>query len=394
MFKKVISLTVLFGLFAHCIHPTTYQVYAASTANAALQLPFDGNATDISIAQVSTTAMNKPGYEQGRLGQAIRFTASGQYVDLGNTASTSFGDTTDFSLSFWLKTAGSASDPVIIGNKDWNSGANPGWAVALQQDGSLKWNYPPASKTRIDATIPDVADNQWHHIVIANDRDGFTTMYKDGQLAATANISTQQGNIDTTYTTKIGQDGTGTYKATLDATLDELKIYKSNLSAAEVLSEYEAGKPTPVVNLPMDGNWNDLASNVQATAEGNPSFIQGKSDQAIQFSAAGQYVDLGSTASTAMGDNTDFTVAYWIKTAGSAGDPVIIGNKDWASGANTGWVMAMQGNGSIKWNYTPEGQTRADAYIPNIADDQWLRNNLTRPLAQARSHIGQILTPI
>lgn len=371
--RKALAWAAIAGLTAGIVLQTGQEVSAAGPADTALLLSFEGNATDGSSAHVPVTLHGNPGYAQGKIGQAMQFASAGQYADLGSTASTTFGSTTDFSVAFWIKTGAASGDPVIIGNKNWNSGANAGWLLAMQSGGAIKLNYTPTGKTRTDITTSSsVSDNQWHFIALTVDRDGSASLYKDGQLSASASIAGQQGVIDTAYSTKIGQDGTGAYGQTLNASLDEMRVYKRSLSVAELASLYQDGQTPTSADLKFNGNLTDSsASGLTVTAQGNPGYVAGKVGQALQFSAAGQYADLGNTAATTFGSATDFTVSYWIRTAGAADDPVIIGNKNWSSGSNPGWVMALQSNGSIKWNYTPSGKSRTDAYIPGVADNQW-----------------------
>ncbi|MED4203871.1 LamG-like jellyroll fold domain-containing protein [Neobacillus mesonae] len=220
-----------------------------------LDLKFDNNANDSSSSSVSAAVYGNPAYTQGRIGQAINFTSTGQYVDLGNRSELRFGESTDFSISFWIKSDGVNGDPSIISNKNWNSGSNTGWILALNSGGNLLWNYKTSNSGRLDSSIPNVADSRWHHIVISHDRDGSARFYKDGNLVKEMDISNLKGTLDSPYTTKIGQDGTGTYGSTLTAKLDDLKIYQRTLNETEVRAIYNSAPPlppTPVESVSLD----------------------------------------------------------------------------------------------------------------------------------------------
>ncbi|GHH99660.1 LamG-like jellyroll fold domain-containing protein [Neobacillus kokaensis] len=220
-----------------------------------LDLQFDNNTNDSSSSSVSAVVYGNPVYTKGRIGQAINFTSTGQYVDLGNRSELRFGESTDFSISFWIKSDGVNGDPSIISNKNWNSGSNTGWILALNSGGNLLWNYKTSNSGRLDFSIPDVADSKWHHIVVSHDRDGSARFYKDGNLVKEINIANLKGTLDSPYTTKIGQDGTGIYGSTLTAKLDELKIYQKALTETEVRSMYDSAPPlppTPVESVLLD----------------------------------------------------------------------------------------------------------------------------------------------
>jgi hypothetical protein len=63
-------------------------------------------------------------------------------------------------------------------------------------------------------------------------------------------------------------------------------------------------------------------------------------------------VTLGTNLVT--GTNS-FSVAFWAKLDAWTGDPSFIGNKDWNSGGNVGWVAATAGDGRIQWNFRSKG---------------------------------------
>ncbi|QID16032.1 MULTISPECIES: alkaline phosphatase family protein [unclassified Paenibacillus] len=232
------------ALIASALLPSVPAEAAGAPPDAVLQLKFDGSAADSSGNNVSVAVAGSPSYTAGRIGQALEFSSAGQYVDLGRSASTTFGSATDYSVSFWLQASGSVTgDPVIIGNKNWSTGANAGWVIALQANGSIKWNYTPAGQSRSDAYIPGAADGQWHLVTVTHDRDGSARLYKDGTIAASADIASKTGSIDTAYSTRIAQDATGSYGSVLRAKLDELQLFKRSLSAEEVLALYNAAPP-------------------------------------------------------------------------------------------------------------------------------------------------------
>ncbi|MFE5323536.1 LamG-like jellyroll fold domain-containing protein [Paenibacillus sp. NPDC056579] len=231
-------------------------VAPAVLSNAVLDLKFDNNAVDSSASAVSAAVYGNPEFVQGRIGQAIRFKTKGQYVDLGNRSEFRFGDSTDFSVAFWIKSEGIVGDPSVISNKDWNSGSNTGWILAVNGSGSLIWNYKTSQSSRMDYSMPNVADNKWHHIVVSHDRiNGKARFYKDGVLINTIDISAMKGTLDSPYTTKIGQDGTGKYGSTLTAQVDELQMYRKALSDSEVRGLFDSAPPlppTPVQSVTLD----------------------------------------------------------------------------------------------------------------------------------------------
>lgn len=77
--------------------------------------------------------------------------------------------------------------------------------------------------------------------------------------------------------------------------------------------------------------------------------------------------------SDAGGDTADFSVGFWVNCSSAVGDQAFIGNKNWGSGNNMGWIIAWQSSGNFKWNYRDDsGSGRRDGVAPtNIRDGQW-----------------------
>ncbi|MGE7863240.1 Ig-like domain-containing protein [Bacillus mobilis] len=228
-----------------------------NTSAEVLKLSFDENLSDSSTSKHSIAFKNgEPLFTDGRINNALQFKATSQkeasYIDLGNNEQFKFGENTNFTIAFWIKSSGVNADPAIISNKDWNSGGNLGWFVGLK-DKSLLWNFKTSGSSRVDSTIPNVADNAWHHIVISHDRNSNATIYKDGKIAKQVDISKMKGTIDTNYTPKIGVDGKGSlFGNNFNMTLDDLSIFKKAVTTEEVQAMYEAAPPIPVTGLLVD----------------------------------------------------------------------------------------------------------------------------------------------
>ena len=66
----------------------------------------------------------------------------------------------------------------------------------------------------------------------------------------------------------------------------------------------------PIVYYPFDGNANDSSGNGKnATLNGSPTFVTGKSGQAVALSGSSQYVSLPSGIISGL---TNFTIATWV----------------------------------------------------------------------------------
>jgi hypothetical protein len=117
------------------------------------------------------------------------------------------------------------------------------------------------------------------------------------------------------------------------------------------------------VYLPFDGSLMDASGRgVNGEARGTPSFVQGAVGQAVNVrtTSAGEfsYVTLGRQL--LFSSNVNFTVSFWAKINSNTGDPSFIGNKNWNSGGNVGFVLATAGDNRIQWNLNTVGGARKD----------------------------------
>lgn len=96
------------------------------------------------------------------------------------------------------------------------------------------------------------------------------------------------------------------------------------------------------------------------------------SGYALNFpgTAANEQVNLGDSISGAMAFKS-YTLETWIRFNNPSSDPAFIGNKNWASGQNTGILWCWNGSGDLRFNFKPAGGTRRD-YDINVPDpSEW-----------------------
>ncbi len=250
-----------FGLFGDSLlaPPLTNELGA--------HLKFEGNLQDASGAGNHGTAVGSPGFVAGVSGQGVRLNTDRgagvfNYVTLGNGPGVRFGETSDFSVSFWAKMNTWSADPAFVSNKDWGSGSNTGWVIATEADGRVQWNYRRDGQSRkdFDSAGGIFNDNAWHHIVVVFGINDEAITYVDGvEVALDRNgapgrkdITPSTGTLfDPSLTLNIGQDGTGAYTDAnlFDAVFDEVAFWNRKLSAREVALIYSRG----LQGLSLDG---------------------------------------------------------------------------------------------------------------------------------------------
>ena len=367
-------------------------------------LPFDGNYSDLQ-GNVTASAVGSPTFEAGKRGQGIHVKnlkdgSLNNYVTLGYPNALKFGDSKDFTVSFWVKQISQADDQAFISNKDWNSANNRGWGVFSQGGSEIRVQLtgPNGSTDKFSKNSPaNLPDSAWHLITVAVARNGNVDTYVDGALALSSPM-TAKGNIytdDLGFALNLGQDGTGKYTdggaAELDAVLDEVAVWNRALNSQEASALFSLGNAgqsikVPAVTqnlevyLPFDGTYADQSGKgVVASAVGTPKFEAGPIGQAIRVNnlkdgSVNNYVTLGYPSGLKFGDTTSFTVSFWTKLNSQADDQAFISNKDWNSSNNRGWGIFSQGGGKVRNQFTGPG-AGADKYSQTPAlglnDTQW-----------------------
>jgi hypothetical protein len=230
-----------------------------------------------------TSADDVTGGKTGNLGGAPEFLTSGligPYVRLTNDATLPethvyWDDPTpefdNFTIQVWVRSSSlvngqSSGDPSILANKNWGSGGNVGWVLALGSStgplGRLQWNFraSPAARADFDpgADNATVQDGTWHHVVITHDRAGVATFYVDGVNVGTANISTGAGFSllpSLPGVMALGTDNTLNYEngngSTANGDFDEVAMWNRALAPGEVARIHTAGRAgQSILNVP------------------------------------------------------------------------------------------------------------------------------------------------
>jgi hypothetical protein len=245
-----------------------------------------------------------------------------------------------------------------------------------------------------------ISDGQWHHVAVAFQRGGQAVTWIDGQQVDARPLPASGTVIEPGLPLNVGQDGTGEYTENGsagidDGTLDDLAIWRRAITGDEVLTIYRKGvlfganvqqpaiTDSLMVHLPFDGDFQDRSGRGNhGQAIGTPGFTAGRvGTQALSYSSRKEgtsfnYVTLGSMPDLQFGADLDYSVSFWTRFKTWTGDPAFIGNKDWSSGGNQGWVIATAGNGRLQWNLgdgDAGGRTRKDydGTPGTLSDGRW-----------------------
>jgi hypothetical protein len=186
------------------------------------------------------TMVGSPTPTIGKVGQALNFNGTNQYIQLNN--STVFeNDSSGHSVSFWIYLNSFSKDkyPTIFNIKNNSGGYN---AYYISNQGSYEGVsiYNGSASLRA-AGISSAFPGKWNHVAIVFDGVSHTstsswTVYLNG---VPKSITT--GGAWASHTLNvIGDDsGSGDY---VDGKLDDVRIYNRALSATEVQQLYNMGR--------------------------------------------------------------------------------------------------------------------------------------------------------
>lgn len=186
----------------------------------------DGTVMNVSVANSDATV-------EGDKGKFVYdFNGTSQYATLSESE-LAFRHDSDYSISFWVKTTSGDSDPVMIGDQDWNSSGNVGSTIAFKGDnwrsvicdGTNKVSENPAGST--------FNDGDWHLLTVTYDRDGDMVMYQDDKAIASASMSAL-GATKTGNPLRLAQDGPATYGQFFQGKIANTVIYDYVLTPEQV----------------------------------------------------------------------------------------------------------------------------------------------------------------
>ncbi len=163
----------------------------------------------------------------------LQFNGNGDAIHIPDNPLLSLGTEQDFTIELRIRTEASP-DVAIVGNKDWDSGVNPGFVFSFEYPNGPAWKVNIGDgQNRADANgEAGVSDGQWHTLSCSFDRDGNMRLYTDGIFSTEEDIS-NIGNLDTGEGWFFGSDINGAYSYT--GAIAEVRFWHGVLDDATIL---------------------------------------------------------------------------------------------------------------------------------------------------------------
>ena len=254
-------LSLSLGLYAASAHATLISHY---TFDDAADLGADATGTN------NGTPMGGASQGPGKVGAgSLVLSGDDQYINVGGTDSfNSVADDGDgWTVATWIKMKTGAA-PATGANtmrifstyyEDGVGWTGTGWGLGNDRrngDLLMSTTYGIVDMWFDPGPTPD---DEWTHwaYVYRNDGDTIATdYYVNGQLAGSATPGNPFGINPTTQDYAIGSLGLDTYPQDLNGTLDDLRVYDTELTAEEIAELYS---PSPPVR-PGDVNLDDVVN--------------------------------------------------------------------------------------------------------------------------------------
>ncbi|MDE2011185.1 MAG: LamG domain-containing protein [Patescibacteria group bacterium] len=212
-----------------------------TSATAATTLDKSGNGNTGTLTNMNQSTSPVP----GKIGQALQFNGSNQYISIGSANIPSCEQTV--SVSAWVKlTSLPASDGWVASRytlygSNYNlfylylTGTNhnqPAYNAMVSASGGS--HYQAISSTPLLL-------NQWYHIVGTSDGLSSVNLYVNG-VATSGSFVDFNGYCGTYYSPSIGSSFTSSAGNYFTGSIDDVRIYNRALSASEVQQLYNLGR--------------------------------------------------------------------------------------------------------------------------------------------------------
>jgi hypothetical protein len=344
-----------------------------STGNLVSEWKMQGNFKDSSPQSNNGVGINNPTLTTDRKGAtnaAYSFNGTNQYMTTNKTYAT----IPNYTYTAWVKLSSSGGPIITRESSTTGSSANYDNELYVTNSGNIIFGDYQGGTSFVFITSPrNYIDNTWHFIA-ATQNGTALTLYIDGQLIGNATGSGYVQNYSGYYRIAGGSvvgwpsAPSGANPAYLGASMSDVRIYSSALSAAAVSSLYanynsqvELGGSGLANSVSLgkglvdyysfNGNEDDdtpYARNLRTDVGVNTSYSYLTADREGRASSA-LYTDLQPNQNTdnPLTDSTTGTWSVWIKPlSDSAPHATVILSKALSSSSTCGITLIINTNGT------------------------------------------------
>ena len=209
------------------------QVHHALAADAVGIWDFDGNANDTSglknngaiINATLTTDRNE------QPGKAYHFDGGGDYIQITGGI---LQNKTALTFSLWFIAQSQPIDYARLIDYGWHTNA---FMFVYKASNALQFQTSDNGNLQAAATTSLIPDNKWHHTVAIWQSGVGQKLYLDGKIVGNASSNSFSPKSATLYMG--GQSSSNSYIGSID----DVRVYNSALSSAQIQQLYAEGLP-------------------------------------------------------------------------------------------------------------------------------------------------------
>lgn len=312
----------------------------------------DGNARDSSPYRDNGTVTGAVAAadREGRAAGVLSFDgATGTRLTMGTSQPQTDIGTGSMSWTGWFKTS-STGRGILLRKSDTNNAGG----IIIDINGSATGQvraYVGSTPVSVTTTATNYNNNAWHFMTVVVDRQtNLLKLYVDSTTPTTASISSLSAtNLLSNDRLMIGGDGT--VGATLNGSLDDVRIYNRILTTAELQvlgktydgnTHIDSGLKDLVGWWKLDGSARDSSANrINGTIGGAAPTTdrKGATASAYSFNGSSNYIAIPNAAALTATPKNQWTMAAWIYPTSTSGLQQII-RKDNAGG---GYFLRLNG---------------------------------------------------
>lgn len=212
---------------------------------------FEDTLDDSSGNSRDGTAVGDPGYSSSVPAEwsntkSLDFDGTDDYIGFSLSHDFSSGA---FSVSCWAKFDDAVNSAQQACVSKTSTVGNSAFLLGVNASGEPRWYHRHSGGTDTEAVSSDaLSDDTWYHLVGTMDSSNTAKIYVNGVLKATTTSSSRSNNGNL----RIGEAG-DSYWNSIEGLLDEVTIWSSELSLANVQTLYNSGTPVDPADQSISG---------------------------------------------------------------------------------------------------------------------------------------------
>jgi endonuclease/exonuclease/phosphatase family metal-dependent hydrolase len=271
-----------------------------------------------SVGGATGTLVNNPAWTNGKVGGALQFNGTTQFVQIQNQPSWN-RVSSKYTVAFWIQVNQVKNYAGVVALGNWGTGqlevitTDNRWSARIRTSGGANgWGCDVTSSTLGYLMNPESA---FHHVAVVLDATASRCyLYSDGQRVGTDEYVDGTTSFGSAH---LNVGGFGDANR-LPSIIDDVRIYNTALSQAEVQELVGTTPPNPglVGHWKFDEGSNttaaDSAGGATGTLVNSPVWTNGKIGGALRFNGTTQFVQVLNQPSWNK-VSSKYTVAFWVQ---------------------------------------------------------------------------------